>query len=489
MLHTKEVIPGPGEPRKVFTAEDSKTPLEIGRTMILRQITSPGLAHNSYFLGSQGTATVIDPRRDCEVFLDLAREHDMRITHIFETHRNEDYVIGSLELAARCGAEIFHGHETDFAFGNPVRDGDEFTIGSLRCRVMETPGHTMDHIAVAVTDTAVADTPFLVFTGDALFAGDVGRTDFFGRENRARVSGMLYDSIHEKILPLGDGVIVCPAHGAGSVCGAEIADHEFSTVGYEKATNPLLKMDRQEFVEYKVAEHHYLPPYFRQMEQLNQFGPPLRGHVPDLAPLEIGQVKNLMANGVQLLDIRSPTSFAAGHVPGSISIWREGLSAYAGYFLDYTVPVVLVDDFNLDLGDIAEFLFRMGYDNLEGYMAGGFPAWFKAGERTDKFEAWTVQELSAVLGEKKELFLLDVRDIDNRNEVGYIPGSSHIYVGELPDRTCEVPKDRLVVVYCDSGYKGSLGASILRRLGYPSVVNLLGGMGAWIKAGYPAARK
>ena len=457
--------------------------------MILRQITSPGLAHNSYFLGSLGTAAVIDPRRDCEVFLDLAREHDMRITHIFETHRNEDYVIGSLELAARCGAEIFHGKETDFAYGNPVLDGEEFMVGSLRCRVLETPGHTMDHIAIAVTDTAVSDKPFLVFTGDALFAGDVGRTDFFGQENRARVSGMLFDSIHEKILPLGDGVIVCPAHGAGSVCGAEIADHEFSTIGYEKATSPLLKMDRQKFVEYKVAEHHYLPPYFRQMEQLNQFGAPLRGHIPDLEPMEIGQVKNLMADGVQMLDIRSPTSFAAGHVPGSISIWREGLPGYAGYFLDYQTPIILVDDFNLELGEIAEFLFRMGYDNIEGYLAGGFPAWFKAGERTGRFGAWTVQELSAALEEKKNLFLLDVRDINNRKDVGYIPGSFHIYVGELPGRACEVPKDRNIVVYCDAGYKGSLGASILQRFGYSSVVNLLGGMGAWIKAGYPAAGK
>jgi hydroxyacylglutathione hydrolase len=457
--------------------------------MILRQITSPGLAHNSYFLGSQGTATVIDPRRDCEVFLELARAHDMRITHIFETHRNEDYVIGSLELAARCGAGIFHGHATDFAYGTPVRDGDEFMVGSLLCRVLETPGHTMEHIAVAVTDTAVSDTPCLVFTGDALFAGDVGRTDFFGQENRARVSGMLFNSIHEKILPLGDGVIVCPAHGAGSVCGTEIADHELSTIGYEKATNALLTMKREEFVEYKVAEHHYLPPYFRQMEQQNQFGSPVRGHIPDLMPMELGQVKNLMANGVQLLDIRSPTSFAAGHIPGSISIWREGISAYAGYFLDYNTPVVLVDDFNLDLEKIAASLFRMGYDNLEGYLAGGFPEWFKAGERTGQFEAWTVQELSAALEEKKDLFLLDVRDIENRKQVGYVPGSSHIYVGDLPDRACEVPGGRLVVVYCDAGYKGSLGASILRRLGYSAVVNILGGMGAWIKAGYQAAGK
>ncbi|MBP1929592.1 hydroxyacylglutathione hydrolase [Methanolinea mesophila] len=457
--------------------------------MILRQITSPGLAHNSYFLGSQGMAIVIDPRRDCEVFLELAREHDMRITHIFETHRNEDYVIGSLELAARCGAAIFHGKATEFAYGTAVSDGDEFAVGSLRCRVLETPGHTMEHIAVAVTDTEVSALPFLVFSGDALFAGDVGRTDFFGQENRARVSGMLYDSIHEKILPLGDGVIMCPAHGAGSVCGAEIADHQFSTIGYEKATNPLLKMDRQHFIGYKVAEHHYMPPYFGEMERLNQFGPPVKGHVPDLVPMEIGQVKNLMANGVQILDIRAPTSFAGGHIPGSISIWREGISAYAGYFLDYHTPIVLVADFDLGLGQVAEFLFRMGYDNLEGYLAGGFPAWFKAGERTAQSGAWTVQKLSSVLSENRDLFLLDVRDINNREDVGYIPGSAHIYAGELPDRACEVPKDRLVVVYCDAGYKGSLGASILSRLGYPSVVNLLGGMGAWIKAGYPVAGK
>jgi hydroxyacylglutathione hydrolase len=450
--------------------------------MILRKITSEGLAHNSYFMSAGGEAAVIDPRRDIAVYLDLAREFGVRITRIFETHRNEDYVVGSIELADRTGAEIFHGHQMDFAYGKKVKDGDVFSLGSLELRILETPGHTMEHIAIVVIDHGISHSPYAVFTGDALFAGEVGRTDFFGQEKRPMVSGMLYESITHKLLPLGDQTLVFPAHGAGSVCGSEISDHEFTTIGYERLSNPLLQLSREEFIARKVREHLYIPPYFRMMERVNKEGAPLVHQLQDLRVWSPGELRD-MRDIVQVVDIRSPTSFAGGFVPGSLSIWKEGLPAFMGWFLNYNDPIILVDDFNCDLPSVGHHFMRLGYDNLSGYLSGGFPSWFKSALPVAAIEAWSVQELEERQN-RQDIFILDVRDIENVERLGKVPGAHHIYIGELPGRLPEVPRNRQVAVYCDAGYKGSLGASILARNGYEKVANVLGGMTAWIRAGY-----
>ena len=193
--------------------------------MLFERIVSEGLAHNSYLIGDAGEAAVIDPRRDGDIYREIAARNSCTITHIFETHRNEDYVIGSCDLARRCGAGIFHGAAMDFAYGNRVHEGDIFTFGSLSLQVLETPGHTEESISLVVRDRKTGDTPYLVFCGDTVFAGDIARTDFFGTARKGEMAGKIYDSIVQKVLPLGDGVILCPAHGAGSVCGSEIADH------------------------------------------------------------------------------------------------------------------------------------------------------------------------------------------------------------------------------------------------------------------------
>jgi hydroxyacylglutathione hydrolase len=454
--------------------------------MILKKITSEGLSHNSYFISAGGQAAVIDPRRDVDEYLDLAQKEGVQITYIFETHRNEDYVIGSLELAARTGALVLHGHQTDFAYGKPVKDGDSYRLGPIELKVLETPGHTMESISVVVTEREISHLPYGVFTGDALFAGDVGRTDFFGEVKRPMVSGMLYDSITEKILPLGDQAIIFPAHGAGSVCGSEISDREFSTIGYEKETNPLLTLSREEFIRKKVAEHHYHPPYFSIMEKCNQQGAPIVHHLPDLKPFRADELREIQ-DRVQILDIRSPTSFAAGHVPGSLSIWKDGLPKFMGWFLDFEDTIILIDDFNCNLAEARRHFMRLGYDNLAGYLAGGFPAWFKSSAPIGKFAAWSVQEL-AERRENSDIFILDVRDIKNVNRSGMIPGAHHIYIGELPQRIAEVPKGVQVAVYCDAGFKGSIGASILARNGYQGIANILGGMTAWKSAGLPIVK-
>jgi len=428
-------------------------------------------------------AAVIDPRRDCDIYLEIAQQNELVITQIFETHRNEDYTIGSLELKKRCGADIFHGSQLAFAYGKPVYEGDKFTLGSLVLSVLETPGHTEESISLVLWDTEVSDTPYMVFSGDTLFAGDIARTDFFGQERKAEMAKKIYDSITDKILPLGDGVILCPAHGAGSVCGGEIADHPFTTVGYEKMTNPQLASGRESFIVQRVTESPYYPPYFRQMEKYNQDGARILHRLPDLRPLTIPVVNQLRKSGCQIVDIRSPASFGAGHIPGSISIWREGLPTFMGWFLDYQRPVVLVDDFNLDLDRVVRHFIRLGYDTIAGILSGGFPAWTKAAQDIGTVQTCSVQQLKERL-EKENPFILDVRDIKNWRAAGHIPGAHHIYIGELPHHLDEIPKNEPIVVYCDAGYKGSLAASILSIHQYPTITNVLGGMTAWKRAGF-----
>jgi len=455
--------------------------------MIIRKISSEGISHNSYFISTGGLAAVVDPRRDCKVYLELSGELGVRITHIFETHRNEDYVIGSLELARRTGAAVYHGHRMDFSYGNKVKEGDSFLLDAVEIKVLETPGHTFESISLVVTDTEVSGVPYAVCTGDALFAGEVGRTDFFGPERRAEVSELLYDSIWQKILPLGDGTIVLPAHGAGSVCGSEISDHELTTIGYEKKTNPRLALSKEDFIRKKVTEHHYLPPYFKRMEMLNKEGASVLHHLPDLLPYSAKEIKGLLGKA-QILDIRSPTSFAGGHIPGSLSIWKDGIPAFAGWVLTYDTPIILIDDFNCGLAKISRHFVRLGYDNLQGYLAGGFPAYFKSGSRIGRIEAWSVHDLAGKIG-GGDIFILDVRSIASVRNAGRIPGAHHIYIGELPGRLREVPRDRMVAVYCDAGFKGSLAASILARNGYPRLANIIGGMTGYINAGYPIEKE
>ncbi|MDO9325352.1 MAG: MBL fold metallo-hydrolase [Methanoregula sp.] len=451
--------------------------------MLFERVVSEGISHISYLIGSQGEAAVIDPRRDCGIYIDIARRNDLVITHIFETHRNEDYVIGSVELASRCGAAIYHGAEMAFSYGKPVHEGDTFSIGQLELTVLETPGHTEESISLVVADREVSALPYMVFTGDTLFSGDIARTDFYGPERKAEMAAKIYHSIEKKILFLGDGVIICPAHGAGSVCGGEIADHPFSTIGYEKATNRWLVGGEDAFVRARVMDSPYVPPYFRKMEELNRGGAPLLHGQTSLKPLSIREVNTFRASGCQILDIRSPTSFGAGHIPGSISIWREGLSAFTGWFFTYDQPIIIVDDFNLSLETIQRQLIRLGYDNISGYLAGGFPQWTKNAQEFGTLLTCSVQQLNERLRTESP-FILDVRDSKNWNTVGHIPTAHHRYVGELLSHTDECPRDRPLVICCDAGYKGSLAASLLARHGYTDMTNVLGGMTAWKRAGF-----
>jgi hydroxyacylglutathione hydrolase len=454
--------------------------------MMFEIVKSEGIAHKSYFIGSNEKAAVIDPRRDCDIYTEIAERNNMEIIYIFETHRNEDYTIGSLELKEIVGADIFHGKGVDFDYGNYVSEGDKFQIGSLVLEIIETPGHTDESISILIRDRDVSDDVYMIFTGDSLFAGEIGRCDLYGEVNKRKMAESMYSSIFKKILLLGDNVIVCPAHGSGSICGAEIREQDLTTIGYEKKTNPQLKKDKKGFINAKIDEKLYTPPYFKKMEKNNLHGPSLICKLPYLKPLSMHEVKDCMARDAQVIDVRGPTAFAGGHIPKTLNIWKNGLPAYAGWFLNYEEPIIIVDDNNDSIDVLRRYLVRLGYDNVYGYLSGGFPVWFKGSGDFQTVNTWSVHDLLPNMG-KKSLFLLDVRK-ENDWIKERIDGSHNVYVGLLRDNLESVPKDKHVVVSCDTGYKASIATSILQMNGYKNVTNILGSMMSWKKAGYPVVK-
>jgi len=452
--------------------------------MIFERIKSAGIAHNSYLIGSGSDAAVIDPRRDCQIYIDLAQQHGLRIKYIFETHRNEDYVIGSVELNNSTGAEIYHGPGLDWKYGNTLRDGQEFQIGTLKLTAIHTPGHTDESMSYAVADLSSGEATVMVFTGDALFVDDVGRTDLYGAEEAPRLASNLYDSIFKKLLPLGDGVILCPAHGAGSVCGLNIADRDESTLGIEKAQNPLLQKSRDDFIKHKVAEQPERPHYFRQMEKYNLEGPPLLGCMPLPSPLTPSEFREKMEKGAVVVDTSEPAAFGGAHIKGAYSIWLEGLPVFAGWVLSYDSPILLVLEDQCHLERAVRYLIRAGYDQITGYLKHGTEGWYNTGFPTESLPLLSVHQLKGKIDRGEELLVLDTRGQDEWDS-GHIKGALHIYVGHLEQRLAEVPRDKPVAVICNVGHRAGLGASILLRAGYREVYNVLGSVKAWVAAGFP----
>lgn len=445
--------------------------------MFLQTVKTEGLAHMSYILGDANQAVVIDPSRDYDIYVDLADEEECRITHIFETHRNEDYVIGSLPLAEQTGAHIYHGSALPFKYGNAVKEGDTFRFGDLALTVLETPGHTYESISLVLKDLSFGEDPIAVFTGDAMFIGDVGRTDFFP-DKADEVAGLLYDSIFNKILPLGDQVLLYPAHGAGSVCGSTMASREFSTLGYEKRNTPVLqKTERKDFVEYKKSEHHYIPPYFKMMEKYNLEGPPTSEDLLRLSPLTADQLADEMDRGAVVLDTRSPEAIAGAFIPGGYCIPLNMIPAFAGWYLTYDNPIALIVEQYDQVDTAARFLYRIGYDDVIGFMTGGLHEWETTGRKYDRIPTVHASEVVERIKAGQKFTLLDVRGKDEFDS-GHLPGAVHCYVGELPDKLDTVPQGPPVTTFCGSGRRAVIAASILKKNGYKVVEDCLGSMSA-----------
>lgn len=451
--------------------------------MFVHKVKTDGLAHLSYVLGSAGEAAVIDPRRDYDIYLDIAAQNGCRITHIFETHRNEDLISGAALLAGHTGATVHHGPDAagEVVYAEVAREGDHFDVGNVRITVLETPGHTDDSLSFAWSDCDVADDPVGVFTGDALFVGDVGRTDFYPQRAR-EVAGLLYDSLR-KLLELGDHVVIYPAHGAGSVCGSGMADREISTIGYERRHNPRLQIQgRDAFIDVKLAEHHEIPPYFKHMEALNLSGPPPLTRPLSPPPLRAADAKSAMSNAV-VVDVRDPSAFLGAHLPGSLCLPADLVASYAGWLLDAQDELVLVADDAAAAAAATMQLARIGFDRVRGYLAPALTAWAASGEAFNTLAVVGTDEVrTRVASAAHGWTLLDVRGQDEIGEAR-IAGSRHVYLGDLPSRHAELSRDEHYTVMCGSGVRATVGASVLLRAGFTDVDLFFGSIGAWQSAG------
>ena len=446
--------------------------------MLFERIVSKGLAHYSYLVGDKFEAVVIDPRLDCEVYVERASSEGMRITHILETHRNEDYVVGSAELASRTGAQIWHADgQWDYRYGLAAEEGQKWKIARLEIEAIHTPGHTPGSMSYLLRDPG--GLPWVAFTGDVLFAGEVGRVDLLGKNKVPQMSGLLYDSIFRSLLPLGDQVLVCPAHGAGSVCGESIAERLWTTIGQERLHNPrLLHADRDVFIADLLKSQPERPPYFTHMEKLNLEGANL-ARLPDPKPLSPKDFAT-EAKDAFVLDTRMELDFGAAHVPGAQSIWMDGLASFVGWYIPYEKPILLVTGAN-DTEVATRILIREGYDNIAGFLAGGMLSWHMSGCNSSSIKTLTVQELCRQLDDKEiePAQILDVRSDEELRRDGQISGSEHIHVTQIQKRFKMVPKDSPVYVFCGSGLRSMIAASFLQRQGWEDLAVILGGMAGW----------
>jgi hydroxyacylglutathione hydrolase len=456
--------------------------------MKLQIVKSEGIAHNSYFLSDGDEAVVVDPRRDCQIYKRIAQEECAKIKNILETHRNEDYVIGSFELQNITDAEICHSKELPFKYGeHNLSDGETLSVGNLKIKALHTPGHTNESLCYAVYKPAQSNDALMVFTGDTLFVGSVGRTDLYGREVQHDQAEKLYTSIHEKLLPLGNHVIIYPAHGAGSVCGPGISDQEFSVLGYERKTNPFLQLNKDAFVKRAISEEMLVPPYFHKMEDYNLNGPPLlRGlAVPEALGLAEFEEEMRQPDTV-MVDTRMPYAFAGSFIPDSLSIWLGETSVYPGWILNYNQKILFVHERKNDMKKVAAHFWRLGFDNMLGFLCPGISEWQNMGKPISHIGTLSAPALKSKL-EKDELLLVDVREPSEWKE-GYIEGAKRIFFGHLMEKADSLPRNKPVAVICSVGNRASIGASILKKEGFAEVYNVLGGMTAWTNLGYPTKK-
>jgi hydroxyacylglutathione hydrolase len=464
------------------------------RYMYFEQFYLTCLAHASYMIGSEGEAAVVDPQRDVDIYLTAAEEQKLKIRHIFETHLHADFVSGHKELAARTGAKIYIGAKADAGFPHvALNDGYEVSMGAVRIRALETPGHTPESVCLVISDESdKTGQPCAVLTGDTLFIGDVGRPDLSRTHTPRQLAGLLYDSLHQKLLALPDAVKVYPAHGAGSLCGRAMRAERSSTIGTERLTNYALQIpSRQEFVAQLTANLPARPEYFLEDAEINRSGatslmelPPL----PALSPAEVEALLGQHAVGkMNVLDVRPGDEFAAGHVAGSISIALSGqFASWAGGIFGIHSKPVLIGDSDAQIEEARLRLARVGIEDLRGYLAGGLTAWRKAGLPVITTPQISPAELNQKLrdGNWRAADILDVRR-EGEWQAGHIGDVQCRALDTFPQGLPAIDRGRPVAVHCKSGYRSIIACSLLERAGHRNVVNVSGGFDAWHAAGLP----
>jgi glyoxylase-like metal-dependent hydrolase (beta-lactamase superfamily II)/rhodanese-related sulfurtransferase len=444
------------------------------------------LAHASYMLASEGEAVVVDPQRDVELYLKAASDQGVAIRQIFETHLHADFVSGHQELAARTGAKIYIGAEAGATFPHvPVGDGFELQVGKVLIEVRETPGHTAESICLVITDQEKSARPWAVLTGDTLFLGDVGRPDLSKKFSPMQLAGMLYDSLHRKLLTLPDEVLVYPAHGAGSLCGRNMRAERSSTIGTERLTNYALQFKtKEEFVAQLTSHLPARPEYFLQDAEINRTGAAALADLPPLRALDPAELKTMLENGEIALDVRPGEEFAAGHVPGSVNIALSGqFATWAGTVLGLTARPILIAESEEQVAEARTRLARVGIEQLDGYLHGGIAAWRTEGFPLGTIRQVTAEGLSQQL-EKAHPQVLDVRR-EPEWESGHIEGATWWPLDNFKVSPPEIDREVPLAVHCKGGYRSMIACSLLQRAGFHNVTNVAGGFDAWQEAKLP----
>jgi hydroxyacylglutathione hydrolase len=444
------------------------------------------LAHASYMSASQGEAVVVDPQRDVDRYLKAAEDHGAKILHIFETHLHADFVSGHKELAARTGAKIYIGAHANARFTHiDVQDGFQLRVGKTVLRVLDTPGHTPESICLLITDEDKSSQPWAVLTGDTLFLGDVGRPDLSKTHTPTQLAGMLYESLHNKLLTLSDDVLVYPAHGAGSLCGRNMRADRSSTIGTERLTNYALQIrSKEEFIQQLTANLPTRPEYFLQDAEINREGASALSDLIELPPISAADLKSRLEEGIVALDVRPAEQFASGHIPGSINIALSGqFASWAGTVLGLSARRVLIADSPEQVSEARLRLARVGSEDAVGYLNGGTAAWQLAGFGLAEVPQITVEVLQERL-QAQASQLLDVRR-EAEWHAGHIEDAAWWPLDNFKISPPEIDRERPIAVHCKSGYRSMIACSLLQRAGFRNVTNVIGGFDAWQQAKFP----
>ena len=447
--------------------------------MILKRYFVEGLAHASYLIGADGEAAVVDPKRDVDDYIADAAREGLRIIAILNTHPHADFASGFIELARRTGAKIHVSHAAPAKYERvAAKDGDHIKLGELDVELWETAGHSPDSLSFLVRERGQ---PAVIFTGDLLFVGDVGRPDLRDADSDPRqLADKLYDSLH-RALALPDDVKIYPAHGAGSLCGRALGSAPFSLVGQERAMNWAAQIkDRTKFVEAMVSNLPERPAYFSYDVGVNLRGAPPLGDLPQLHSLSEAELKDAAARGATVIDTRSAPLFGAGHFPGNLNIGLASamFSTWVGFLVPGGAPVALVVGSAKDSEKGRLELARIGFDNVVGFALADE---LKATQQLSQLSAC---DLRRELADGSAPLVLDVRT-PGEWQKNRIEGARHIPLPQLPKRLAELPRDRAIATLCGSGYRSSIAASLLQKDGARQVLNVMGGMSAWLEAPCP----
>ena len=464
--------------------------------MRIERFSIAGLGHLSTLVADEdaGAAAIIDPRRDVDIYLEAARAAGLRITHVVETHLHNDYVSGGRDLAALTGATHLIGRGAELRYEHHgLGDGERFEVGRLRFEVLDTPGHTPEHVSYTIADTTRATDPTLLLSGGSLLVGAVGRTDLLGAEHAVPYAHAMYASLHDRIMPLDDGVTVHPTHGAGSLCSTGIGSTPTTTIGHERRHNPMLApMDVDAFARALLAGQPATPRYFARMRPTNQAGPRLLGGVvPEAPALSVVETEAAVGRGARIIDARPAARHVAGHIPDSLSIpLDESFGTWLGWVVDLEQPIVLVAETPDDLAELMRQAVRIGHDAVAGHLAGGVEAWEASGRPIESSGRRSIEELAASLarggdtGPDARPLVIDVRQA-SEYEAGHVPGAWHINAGSLPDRLADLPRDRPIAAMCAAGFRASIATSMLRAAGFDHATWVDAGFSSWAVAGHP----